>query len=159
MRDSVDHVNEMEAAPAIAGPEAVVEAVHRVMHLYRTRQYEAAQGAAHGLTHLEGKVLAHFMRHPGSTQAELAAHSGRDKGQLARIVGTLRERELLAAEPDSADRRSLRLSPTAAGRRVHAALQRRASRVADAAAEGLSAAQRRDLLALLAHLERNLGTS
>ena len=146
MRKSVDLVNDMGAAPSA---EDVVEAIHRAMHLYRAQQYRAARDAGHELTHMDGKVLGFFARHPGATQKDLAAHSGRDKGQLARLIAGLKERGLLDAAPDEADRRNIRLQLSGSGRAVHKALQAKARRVAERAVAGLSATERRQLVGLL----------
>jgi DNA-binding MarR family transcriptional regulator len=134
----------------------VLEAIHGVMHLARAQQYRALRDGLDGLTHMDGKVLGYFARHPGSTQSDLAAHSGRDKGQLARLVGGLRERGLLEAQEDATDRRSLRLTLTDAGRALQQTLQRRRRRQAEVAVNGLSADERRQLLGLLARIRGNL---
>lgn len=152
MPPSFDHVNQSGEA----APDDVLEAVHAVMHRVRALQYRAALGTPVELTHMDGKVLGFFARHPGATQSDLAAHSGRDKGQLARLVGGLKERGLLEAQADAADRRQIRLTPTAAGRAVQQALQRRRRRLADVAVAGLTEAERRQLLALLARVQANL---
>lgn len=151
MRKSVDLVNE-RAVP----PDDVLEAVHSLMHLYRGRQFRASRDAPQPLTHMESKVLGFFARHPGATQSELVAHSGRDKGQLARLVAGLRERGMLDASADEADRRSMRLHLTAAGQAADQALRRRAKRLSAAAVRGLSEAELRQLLALLARVHANL---
>jgi DNA-binding MarR family transcriptional regulator len=101
-------------------------------------------------------VLGYFARHPGATASELAAHSGRDKGQVARLVGALKERGLLEARADEADRRSVRLTLTAAGRSVHQTLQRRRRRLAEVAVAGLDDAERAQLSALLERVRLNL---
>ncbi|MFY9510384.1 MAG: helix-turn-helix domain-containing protein, partial [Rubrivivax sp.] len=113
MRKSIDHVNQMGGST----PDQVFEAIHTVMHLYRAQRHRgAADAGPQELTHMEHRVLGYFSRHPGATQSDLAAHSGRDKGQLARLIGGLRERGLLEARADENDRRSLRLQPTAQAR-------------------------------------------
>ncbi|MGA0609659.1 MarR family winged helix-turn-helix transcriptional regulator [Caldimonas sp. KR1-144] len=149
MRKSVDHVKHVGAGPAAAAPDDVLEAVHAVMHAWRARQYRVLRDGPHDLTHMEGKLLGFFARHPGATQSELAAHSGRDKGQLARLVGSLRERGLLEATVDENDRRAVHLQLTADGAAVHQALQRQGRRLSAAAVAGLSATEREQLVALL----------
>lgn len=134
----------------------VLEAIHAVMHLVRSRQYQLADGNHHELTHMDGKVLGYFARHPGATQSDLAADSKRDKGQLARLIGGLKERGLLEAKHDESDRRNLRLTLTAAGRAVQQNLLRRRLRLSDVAVTGLSDVERRQLLALLDRVRTNL---
>jgi DNA-binding MarR family transcriptional regulator len=128
---------------------AVFEAIHTLMHMYRARQFRALRGDAHELTHLEGKVLGYFARHPGATQSDLIAHSGRDKAQLARLVRGLRDKGLLEAAVDEEDRRSTRLHVTEQGKAVARSLHRAGERLAEAAVADLDAAERRQLLALL----------
>lgn len=152
MRKTVDHVNQMAAA------DDVLEAVHAVMHRVRAQQQHALRDADgnESLTPLEARVLGFFARHPGATQSELAAHVGRDKGQLARLVGGLRERGWLLAEADAEDRRAVRLVPSEAARQRHQAAMRARRRLAEAAAAGLSDTERRQLLALLQRVLANL---
>src|SRR4030095_1931956 len=123
--------------------------IHAVMHQYRSQQYRALRDVALDITHMDGKVLGFFDRHPGSTQSDLALHSGRDKAQLARLIKGLRDRSLLAAEVDEADRRNVRLSLTAEGRAIQRTLQRQARRLSAQAVAGLSEQERAQLGALL----------
>ena len=137
-------------------PDDVMESIHTVMHLFRAQQYRALRGGPHELTHMDSKVLGFFARHPGATQSDLAAHSGRDKGQLARLIGGLKERGLLQAQADEEDRRTVRLSLTPQGRASQQALQRQGRRVANTAVAGLSAEERAQLVALLRRVRSNL---
>lgn len=134
----------------------VFETIHTVMHLFRARQYQSLRDAAHPLAHMEGKVLGFFSRHPGATLSELVAHSGRDKGQLARVIARLREDGYLDGEPDEQDRRVTRLRPSAQGKAVHEGLQRHARRLSDVAVAGLSDEDCQRLLALLEQVKANL---
>ena len=154
MRKSIDLVNQKGEPPHTA--EAVFEAVHSVMHLYRAEQYRALRDGPQALTHMDGKVLGYFARHPGATQKDLAEHSGRDKGQLARLIGGLRERGLLDARTDDADRRNIRLQLKAEGRSMQQALERRARKLSEHAVAGMSADERRQLVALLPKMGANL---
>jgi DNA-binding MarR family transcriptional regulator len=150
MPKPVDHVNHKGDAGD------VLEAVHRVMHLFRSLRHRAAAGDEPGPTHMEGKALGFFARHPGATLSELVAHAGRDKGQLARLVAALRERGLLEARVDACDRRNQHLHLTGAGADAHHALQREGRKIAQAAVRGLSEAERLHLLELLRRVESNL---
>ena len=88
MRKTVDHVNQ-SGEPA---SNDVLEAIHAVMHAVRSHEHRTQHEGEAGLTPLEGRVLIFFARRPGATQSDLAAHSGRDKGQLARLINGLRAR-------------------------------------------------------------------
>jgi DNA-binding MarR family transcriptional regulator len=154
MTRSIDSANRQATASPSA--EDVFDAIHSVMHLYRAQQYRQQRDSGHELTHMDSKVLRYFDRHPGATQKELAHDSGRDKGQIARLIGALRERGLLEATPDDTDRRIVRLQLTAQGRAVHQALQRRARRVNELAVVHLSEAERRELTLLLRKIHAGL---
>lgn len=137
-------------------PDDVLEAIHRVMHLFRSQRHRALDESGSGLTHMEGKAMGFFSRHPGATLSELVAHTGRDKGQLARLVGGLRERGMLEARADETDRRSQRLHLTPEGEASQQAMRRQSRKVAIAAVRGLSDADKQQLLALLARVQANL---
>ncbi len=147
----VDIVNQ----PA-ATDDDVLELVHTLMHDYRSLQYRFLKDGPHDITHMDGKVLAFFARHPGATQSDLSQHSGRDKAQLARLVKGLREKGLLEAAADEHDRRSVRLSLSEDGRAVQRALHLQARRLSAKAVAGLSATERQTLTALLRRVKTNL---
>ena len=153
MSDKVAKVNH---SPGDAADE-VLDAVHALMHLYRAQQLHALRDVGpQDLTHQEVKVLGFFAHHPGATQGDLIARSGKDKGQVARLVAALRERGLLDARTDEHDRRVTRLETTAAGRKLQATLRRRGHDVAQSSLAGLSDAERAQLLALLRRIRANL---
>lgn len=173
MRKKIDHFNQWgrpvgaaadAAAPAghddavAATPrdDDVLEAIHAVMHLARSQQHRALRDAEQTLAPMEGRVLGFFARHPGATLSELVAHSGRDKGQLARLVAGLRARGLLQAVPDEVDRRVSRLHLAGEAQAQHAALMAQRRALAERAAAGLTPAERRQLLALLAKVRTAL---
>lgn len=135
----------------------VLELIHTVMHQYRARQYRFLRDGPSDITHMEGKVLGFFDRHPGGTQSDLAQHSGRDKAQLARLIKGLRDKGLLDAEADEADRRQVRLRLSDAGEQVQRELRRQARQVSAHALTGLSAAEQQQLMALLKRVQANLG--
>lgn len=155
MWKKVDNVNHVGSPPASAA-EAVMDLVHTVMHQFRSTQYQVLRDNAHGVTHMESKVMAFFARHAGATLSDLVAHSGRDKAQLAKLVKGLRERGLFDAETDPADRRSVCLRLSAAGRAVQQALHAEARVLNERAVEGLSAEEQAQLVALLGRVKANL---
>ena len=152
MRKSIDIVNHV----AKSTEDDVLESIHTVMHLYRAQQYRVLRDGPHDITHMESKVLGFFGRHAGATQSDLALHSGRDKAQLARLIKGLRERGLLVAEADAADRRNQHLRLSADGQAVQAALHRQARRLGTRAVAGFSAQEHAALLALLLRVKGNL---
>ena len=130
--------------------------MHAIMHLYRSAQQRSLRDGPNDLAHMEVKALGFFARHPGATQSELVAHSGRDKAQVARQILALRERGLLDAQAEEQDRRSSRLHLSAQGKAVHAALHRNDGRLKEQALAGFGEQERDALLELLARVRANL---
>lgn len=156
MRKEVDKVNRFSPEPV----EDILEAIHAITHLYRARQYRAPREDGAGLpeiSHMEDRVLGYFGARPGATQRDLVLHSGRDKAQVARLVQGLRDKGLLEARLDSADRRSTRLQLSPAGETVYAHLLHQGRLLAARALEGLDAGERAQLAHLLARVRDNLG--
>ncbi len=152
MLKKVDSVNQNAGQAA----HDVVESIHAVMHLFRAQQYRALRDGPHGVTHMESKVLGFFSRQIGATLSDLVGHSGRDKGQLARLISGLRNKGLLEAKADEGDRRNLRLYLTADGTAIHQALHRQRRRLSSLAVEGLSPGERQQLLEFLEKVRANL---
>ncbi|MGY0195206.1 MarR family winged helix-turn-helix transcriptional regulator [Leptothrix sp. BB-4] len=156
MRKQVDHVNHSGKSAAGSATTDVLEAVHGLMHAVRAHQHRAMRDGGHELSPMEGKLLGHLARHPGTAQSELVTHWGRDKGQIARMVNGLKERGLVDALPDEQDRRIQRLHLTDTARVLHEAVHRERRRLAALAVSGLDADERAQLLALLARVRANL---
>ncbi|MFZ5548746.1 MAG: MarR family winged helix-turn-helix transcriptional regulator [Pseudomonadota bacterium] len=156
MGKAFDNVNQHATKPSARSGDELLELVHTVMHQLRSQQYQAMREGPLALTHMESKVLGYFGRLPGATQSDLVQHSGRDKAQLARLIKGLRERGLLAAEADEADRRNLRLRLTDEGQGLLRTLQQRTRRVNAQAVQGLSRAEHEQLRGLLQRLKDNL---
>jgi DNA-binding MarR family transcriptional regulator len=154
MRKKTDPGKQVPASPE----NEVFEAIHAVMHLYRSHQYRAVRDGSHDLTHMENKVLGFFARHPDATQSDLVTHSGRDKAQLTRLIRGLRDKGLLDARVDETDRRSTRLQLTPEGQAIHKEAREHAARLSSAAVAGLSEEECRQLVSLLAKVRDNLGT-
>lgn len=138
--------------------EQVFDAIHSVMHLYRARQLRGLRDTPHELTHMEYKAMGFFARHPGATQGDLVAHSGRDKAQLARLLKGLRDKQLLDAEADENDRRITRLTLSAEGKRIFNSLHDLGVQASSAAVTGMSAEQLAQLQTLLQQIRQNLET-
>lgn len=132
-----------------------LDLMNQVMHRVRLYQRTALQ-ADGTLTPMDARVLGYFGRHPGATLKDLAAHSGRDKAQLARLIKGLREAGWLRAETDTEDRRNQRLWLTEAGASLHQRMSVTMRDVAKRAVSGLQAQERRTLAELLARVRDNL---
>jgi DNA-binding MarR family transcriptional regulator len=152
MRKIVDQVNQSPDRPV----DEVLESMHAIMHLYRSAQQRSLRDGPNDLAHMEVKALGFFARHPGATQSDLVAYSGRDKAQVARQIRALRERGLLDAQPDELDRRSSRLSLSAEGKAVHAALHSNDGQLKELALAGFTEKEKDALSGLLARVRANL---
>ncbi|HEX5390398.1 MAG TPA: MarR family transcriptional regulator [Burkholderiaceae bacterium] len=136
-------------------PDDPLDLVHQLMHQVRSRQRESLREAG-TLTPMDARVLGFFARRPGATLKDLAEHSGRDKAQLARLIKGLRDQGWLLAEADPQDRRNQCLTLTTQGQAVHQRLRERMAGISERAVRGLSAAERRQLCALLLRLQAGL---
>lgn len=144
----------METAQQQSGFEAedIVEAIHAVMHSYRACLFRAMRDNPHGITPMDAKVLNHVARHPGSTQRDLVMHSGKDKGQLARLITGLRKRNLIKVEVDDQDRRSLKLYLTAAGENIQADILEQRQEINGEIRHKLNTTERQTLMDLVEKL-------
>lgn len=134
----------------------VLEAMHVVVHAFRSKLLRGETDQPRDLSPMEGKALGYFARHPGATQSDLATHAGRDRGQVARLIGGLKDKGLLLAEPDEADRRVWRLSLSEEAQAMHKAMQQRQKVLASVATRGMSDRELQQLQRLLQRVRENL---
>jgi len=149
INDNVNHSQENNE-------DGVLDLIHTVMHQYRSMQYQALRDGPHDITHMEGKVLSYFGHYPGSTQSDLAKHSGRDKAQLARLIKGLRDTGLLDAVADESDKRNVRLTLTMDGEAVLTTLRQQAKRLNTLALKDMVSNEQQELLQLLQRVKVNL---
>jgi DNA-binding MarR family transcriptional regulator len=150
---SVDNINRK----SVNASDEVFDLIHTIMHLFRSQQYRGLPDVSRHMTHMEGKLLSFFARYPGATLSDLVAHSARDKGQLARLIKSLKEGGLLSVQKDQkTDRRSVGLELTRAGHTVHRTLHRQSERLAMLAVKDLDTEKRHQLLVLLRQVRNNL---
>jgi DNA-binding MarR family transcriptional regulator len=144
----------IEHASELAG-ESVFEHMHEIMFLFRSQLQQHLREDGGDIPGMALKVLGFFARHPGCSQMELVQHSGRDKGQVARLVKDLTERGLLQrGDAAKGKRRVLQLTETGLG--VHRRLQRQKSQLANKLIAGLSIQELAQLNKLLAKLKAPL---
>lgn len=139
-----------------APKEEIVDQLADLTHLFRSQLHQTIRQEGEGLAPMETKVLMFFARRPGSTASDLVEHSGRDKAQVTRLVQLLVDRGLLLREPDPADRRQQRISPTAEGTALQRVLHRQRQRLGQAMVKGLSSDELAQLSGLLGRLRANL---
>lgn len=144
MAHKVDLVNQSDAA-------ALFELFHEVVHAFKTTLQTAIAGDEAGLAVMEARALGFIARHDGASAGDLVKGSGRDKGQIARLLGELVDRGLVA-RAEGSDRRTHTLRLTAEGKAVHRRLERRRRRAAAAMFASFSPAERATLAELLSRL-------
>lgn len=105
-----------------------------------------------GLTATEWRVLAAITAAGTPAQTELLAVTGMDKMTISRAVAALGTRRLVNRVQDTADRRTMRLSPTEEGRRIHDIVAPQALEVELRLLASLSADEAAALRAALAKL-------
>ncbi len=137
----------------------MLELLHSLVHALKSRMHHAMQeggGDVAGLAGMEARSLGFIARHPESTQGELVRHSGRDKGQIARVVKRLRELGLIEQVEDPVDRRNVRLRVTPAGDALHRDVHRLRKRAGAQALAGFDAEELAAAVALLERMKGNL---
>ena len=115
----------------------VVTALQQATHV--TLQVLAARLSQQELTGSEQNVLAVLADRRPRAVGELAAETGTRPTTLTSVLDRLERRGLLVREPDHADRRSVRIVLTAAGRRAAAAVQSAVRELERTALESVSA--------------------
>jgi DNA-binding MarR family transcriptional regulator len=103
----------LEAGPTVATFVAFMTAWGTAQQVLKTRMVAAHGEPGLGPLHLHALCIC--QRNPGFTQQQLAQSLGRDKGQMARLIRELEERQLLQRSADERDRRVWRLNLTPAG--------------------------------------------
>ncbi len=143
----------VESVPEAAG-DAVFEQMHEILFLFRSQLSQRLNKAGEDIPGMAWKVLAFYARHPGWTQMQLAEHSGRDKGQVARLVKQLCERGLLHRGGGTGGRRGLAL--TEHGQVVYHRLQRQRAQLANKLTSALSPPEQMQLTRLLEKIKAPL---
>lgn len=154
-RISFDNVNDKPLSKS----EQVVESMHHVTHLIRSGIFRVLRDSPYKLTHLEGKLLGYFSRHPGSTLGDVAEEMAKDRGQLAKLIRNLREYGLLTSLTDDTDRRRVKLILTPQGEEIHTMVRKEIGRLSEIAIQGFDSEQKQDLLAKLKRIRTNLEES
>lgn len=106
----------------------------------------------HGAHRSQYALLAGLDEFGPASQAELSERSGLDRSDVVRWVDDLVAQKLVRREQDPGDRRRNVVTLTATGRRRLAALDKRIAEAQQELLGGLSADERRQLVALLGKL-------
>lgn len=137
-------------------PSDVFEAMHDLMHTYRSHMVRAMVSVHPELTLNEVRALSFVGRHPGATQKELVQHSGADKAQVARMVGMLGDKGWLERVPNADDKRSRCLALSEQGQTVYKAMRASRQAVSASLLKRCDAQTQAQLLALLDQVRSSL---
>lgn len=136
--------------------DAVAEEIHLIRRLYQAHLSRAYADANREMVYMAGRILDYVGRHPGCVQAEVAAYFRRDKGQIAKIIGSLREQGLIEMEVVESDRRRQRIVLTAKGQKIRLRSQQERDHVAKLGVADLDATEQRLLIDLLRRMRQSL---
>jgi DNA-binding MarR family transcriptional regulator len=145
------------AARPGSGPAAhdatLLFAMVRLVNL-TARPFQEGIGRRHRLGLSEWRTLAVLAAHPGAAAVEIAHRTGLDKMSVSRALASLERAGRLARRPDPRDGRRALATLTPAGRALFRTL-RGSAREREATVTGtLSAAQKRQLDAMLERMTR-----
>lgn len=149
-------IDDIVSKAGILPDNDVLEAMHAVVHAFRSKLLRGETDQPRDLSPMEGKALGYFASHPGATQSDLATHAGRDRGQVARLIGGLKDKGLLLAVPDEADRRVWRLALSEEAQALHKVMQQRQTVLASVATHGMSDREVQQLIGMLRRVRENL---
>jgi DNA-binding MarR family transcriptional regulator len=144
----------VENAPEASGA-AIFEQMHEIIFLFRSQFSQRLRDDGGEIPGMALKVLAFFADNPGSPQMQLVQHSGRDKGQVARLVKDLSERGLLH-RTNTAPGKRRGLTLTDHGQLMQRRLHRQRAQLADKLTSALSPMEQTQLRRLLDKLKASL---
>ena len=134
---------------------ALLFAMVRLVDL-TARPFQEGIGRRHRMGLSEWRVLAALHGHPGSAAIEVAQRTGLDKMSVSRALASLEAAGRIVRRADPADGRRVLASLTPAGRALHRSLQGPARERERAVTGTLTAAERRQLLALVRRMTESV---
>lgn len=154
----VDHIN--QKAMSTRPPSRQLAALTTLMTLFggvkKALRHQLHTEAEPAVAPMLLRMLQLCQRHPGITQQGLAQRTGRDKGQVARLIRELLDLGLLSRQDNPDDRRSHHLLPTPAGVAAVARFEQAEAEVARLLFGHLTAAELGGLTAQLGMLRERL---
>lgn len=109
-----------------------------------------------GITALQWRLITYLRRHEGIRQGPLADLIEVEPITLSRMIDRLVEAELVERRADPADRRAWRLHLTPRAGELLGGMREMADALTDEATEGLTEAERTQLIALVERVRANL---
>src|SRR5215216_6914054 len=149
VRSKRARITEMATSPStdIEVAEFAGQLFFRLWRASHTRIAEALESV--GLTPALFGLLNVLGAREGAIQQELGSAMGIDPSTMVSLIDQLEAAGLAKRRPRPTDRRAREVAITPKGRRVLARARRLASQVDDEVLQGLTAAERRQLLTLL----------
>jgi DNA-binding MarR family transcriptional regulator len=133
-----------------ADPPVTEFAGQLLFRLWRASHTRAAEGLASvGLTTALFALLNVIAARDGAIQQELGSTLGIDRSTMVSLIDQLEGAGLATRRPSARDRRAREIAITPKGRRLLQRARRLVSQAEDEVLAGLTAQERRDLLALL----------
>lgn len=130
--------------------------LHQITHHFRRRMSQDPQVQALGLSPMQGRLLQFVGRHQPTTASAFSEHSRRDRGQVTRLLSGMVKQGLILREVSPQDGRVHLLSLSPEGARTAQTLRDHKARVGQSLVQGLDAAEREALAALLTRLRDSL---
>ncbi|ALC13564.1 MarR family winged helix-turn-helix transcriptional regulator [Sphingopyxis sp. 113P3] len=115
-----------------------------------------ARTKSSGVTALQWRLISYLKRHEGIRQGPLAELIEVEPITLSRMVDRLAEAGLVERRADPADRRAWQLHLTPRARDLLEVMRQTTDRLNEEATEGLSDAERTQLIALVGRIRCNL---
>ncbi|WP_367066000.1 MarR family winged helix-turn-helix transcriptional regulator [Oryzisolibacter sp. LB2S] len=134
----------------------LLDALHDLVHAYRTRMRTAAQRLGCTLQPGALRVLLFVGRQPLCTHKDLVGHTHADKALVARTLNELEQGGWLERLPHAQDRRSRALRLTPQGEALFVQLGAQRSALGRQMLQGSDGADQQRLLAQLRQMARNL---
>jgi DNA-binding MarR family transcriptional regulator len=128
--------------------------VHDVSRM-RRRAFDAFMKPLE-ITRAQWWIVAHLSRHDGMMQTELSTILDVGKASLGNVLDRLEAGGLISRQPDPTDRRARRVFLTNKAKHLLERMQREERRYNEAILEGLSSAERNELVRMLTILKHNL---
>jgi DNA-binding MarR family transcriptional regulator/GNAT superfamily N-acetyltransferase len=130
----------------------------RGFNRFYTRRIGVLDGmAGHPFALAEARVLYELAHRERPTATDIRKELGLDAGYLSRILRNFERQRLVKREASKTDERQRILSLTAKGRKAFAPLDERSNRHVASMLEGLSPAQRQQLVEAVQTIDRLLG--
>ncbi|WP_201840423.1 MarR family winged helix-turn-helix transcriptional regulator [Microvirga zambiensis] len=136
--------------------EDVADLLSELSRQFRVELRQAMNLDKAQTTPFQNEVLACVGRNPGANPNSLSDITGRDKGQITRIIAELEILGLLRREKSASDRRSVSVNLTQSGEEVFQRVLAKRAALSDKMLSSLSAKDRSALVEMLRRMRSDL---